>query len=75
MSEKKPATILVRSKTERFRRAGIEFTREGVEIDPATLTPEQAEMINDEPLLSVDGGEIEGSAEPAKPKGKSKGAK
>lgn len=65
MAEKK-ATITVKSKPERLRRAGIEFTREGVELDPATLTEEQAEAINAEPLLVVEGGAVEGKKAPAK---------
>lgn len=55
MAEKKVATIVVKSKGERFRRAGIEFTRDGVEVDPAELTAEQAEAINNEPNLVVVG--------------------
>lgn len=53
-----PALVLVRSKGERFRRAGIEFTREGVEVDASKLTAEQIAAINDEPALTVDGGEL-----------------
>ena len=69
MSEKK-THILVKSKTERFRRAGIEFTRAGVELDPAELTAEQAEAINDEPNLVIVGGDIEAGETPAKVEGK-----
>lgn len=49
--------VTVKSKTERFRRAGIEFTRAGVEIDIGDLTPEQALAIASEPQLTflVDG--------------------
>lgn len=70
---KKAVTILVKSKTERLRRAGIEFTREGVELDPADLTEAQAEAINAEPLLVVVGGEIEGT-KPEKKSGAKKPA-
>jgi len=73
MAEKN-TTILVKSKTERFRRAGIEFTREGIELDPADLTEAQAEAINGEPNLVVVGDELEGTkaagGAPAKKKGR-----
>jgi len=45
----------VQSKPERFRRAGIEFTREGVELDSEKLTKEQIEAINAEPNLTIVG--------------------
>lgn len=47
------AKVKIQSKPERFRRAGIEFTREGVEIDTAKLTKNQIELINNEPMLTV----------------------
>ena len=49
--------VTVKSKTERFRRAGIEFSRAGVEIDTDELTREQALAIASEPMLTflVDG--------------------
>jgi hypothetical protein len=65
MAEKKAAAIVVKSKGERFRRAGIEFTRDGVEIDPAELTAEQAEAINNEPNLVVVGGDLVGTKKAA----------
>ena len=74
MAEKK-ATILVKSKPERFRRAGIAFTRDGVEIDPATLTDAQLAAIRAEPNLIVIGDDAEdakgeGKKAPAKKAGK-----
>lgn len=47
------AKILVKSTTPRFRRAGIEFTREGVELDTAKLKKGELEAIENEPKLSV----------------------
>ena len=61
MAEKKVEKIIVKSKSPTFRRAGIEFTRDGVELDPAELTPEQAEAISNEPNLVIAGGEITGT--------------
>lgn len=57
---KKPEQKLVhvRSKGERFRRAGILFTKEGVFLDPATLNADQVEAINSDPSLVVVGGEL-----------------
>ena len=69
----KTTTIRVKSKPERFRRAGIEFTRAGIELDPAELTAEQAEAINGEPNLIIDGGELAGTKVEAV--GKKKGGK
>lgn len=44
----------VRAKTERgFYRAGLHFTREGVELDPKALKKEQLEAIEAEPNLIV----------------------
>jgi len=62
--------INVQSKPERFRRAGIEFTRAGVEVDTDKITKEQLEAIEAEPNLVV---AAEESA--AKPQQKAKGAK
>jgi hypothetical protein len=45
--------ILVQSKPERFRRAGIEFNRAGVELDTDELKKDQLEAIKSEPMLSV----------------------
>jgi hypothetical protein len=45
--------ILVQSKPERFRRADIEFTREGVVLDTDKLKKEQLEAIKAEPMLVV----------------------
>lgn len=55
MSEnEKNMTITVRSRGERFRRAGIDFTRAGVVLDPAALTEEQRHAIAHEPALIVE---------------------
>jgi hypothetical protein len=53
--------VTIKSKGERFRRAGIEFTRAGVEVDSADLTPEQMLAIASEPQLSffVDGKQVD----------------
>lgn len=53
--------ITIKSKGERFRRAGIEFTRAGVKVDSADLAPEQMLAIASEPQLSffVDGKQID----------------
>ena len=52
--------ITVKSKGERFRRAGIEFSRAGVELDTDELTQEQVLAIASEPQLVtlVDGKEV-----------------
>lgn len=63
----KQNTILVKSKSERFRRAGIEFTRAGVELGPKDLTEAQAEAIANEPMLIVVGA-AEDLAPPVKTK-------
>lgn len=58
-ANKKNADIVrVRSKAERFRRAGIEFNRDGIDLDVGELTAEQIDAINAEPNLVIDGGEI-----------------
>lgn len=52
----KKTTITVKSKSERgFRRAGITFTRAGVELDPATLKKRDLDAIVNEPNLVVIG--------------------
>jgi hypothetical protein len=53
--------VLIKSADTRFRRAGIEFTRDGVEVDTDDLTEEQIQSINDEPRLS-NAGEVEADA-------------
>jgi hypothetical protein len=45
--------IIVTSKPERLRRAGLEFTREPTELDTKSLKPEQLKALQDEPLLVV----------------------
>ncbi|HZF97867.1 MAG TPA: HI1506-related protein [Pseudoxanthomonas sp.] len=46
--------IIVKSKSERgFRRAGLQFTREGVELDTTKLKKGQLEEIEAEPNLVV----------------------
>lgn len=47
------AKITVKSRAEKFRRAGIDFTKEGVELDTRELTTEQADAITEEPALIV----------------------
>lgn len=47
------AKITVKSRAEKFRRAGIDFTREGIELDTSELTAEQAAAIAEEPALIV----------------------
>lgn len=49
----KNTIIIVKSKTERFRRAGIEFTRAGIELDPSKLKKTQLDAITSEPNLVV----------------------
>jgi len=61
--------ITVKSKGERFRRAGIEFSRAGVELDTDELTQEQVDAIQAEPNLVIVGdAEIVGGKKPAKAK-------
>jgi len=43
--------IIVKSLVDGFRRGGIAFTREGVELDTADLTEQQLEAIKAEPKL------------------------
>lgn len=68
--------IKVYAKADRFRRAGIVFGRGVVELDTRTLTPEQFDAIENEPMLVVETGETgkpvaESKAPKAKaPKGK-----
>ena len=50
--------IRVRSKAPRFRRAGIEFNRDGIDLDVSQLTAEQIDALNAEPNLVIDGGAI-----------------
>ena len=55
--------IIVKSMSDRgFRRAGIQFTRDGVELDTSTLKPEQLKAITNEPALVVVG-DVESPAE------------
>lgn len=61
--------ITIKSKPERLRRAGIEFTRAGVELDTAELTQEQVDAISAEPLLVIaDAAELVAGKKPAKSK-------
>lgn len=53
--------IKVRSKSPGFRRAGILFTAEGVELDTKDLGKDQLAAIKAEPMLVIEG------AKPAKP--------
>lgn len=49
----KATKFLVRSVGESFWRAGLHFTREGVEVDASELTSAQQEAITAEPQLMV----------------------
>lgn len=48
----------IKSKPERLRRAGVEFSRAGIEVDTDELSPEQVELIKSEPNLVITGGDI-----------------
>lgn len=54
MEKEVPTKLLVCSKPPRFRRAGIEFTREKIEIETADLTDQQLEAIYNESMLVVE---------------------
>jgi hypothetical protein len=56
--------VLIRSARESFRRAGIQFTREGVVVDVSELTEAQREAITHEPQLSVSPAPEENDANP-----------
>lgn len=66
--------FIVKSMRDNFRRAGIEFNREGVAIDADELSEGQMQAINDEPLLVVyraiddDGNLIDPPVDGTKPK-------
>lgn len=65
--------MIVKSKSERgFWRAGIHFTREGVEIDPATLDAGQLAAIRAEPALIITDDTPEADDKPTKAKAKNK---
>jgi hypothetical protein len=67
--------ITVKSKGERFRRAGIEFSRAGIELDTAELTQDQVDAIQAEPNLVIVGdAELVGGKKPAKNKKSAKDA-
>lgn len=55
--------VLIKSGPASFRRAGLRFTREGVEVDSEDLTEEQRKAITEEPNLSVSPGGEEALAE------------
>jgi hypothetical protein len=57
--------ITVKSLVDGFRRGGTAFTREGVELDTADLTPEQLKAIKDEPKLVVVEHESKSAEKPA----------
>lgn len=46
--------IKVTAKTDRFRRAGLAFTREPVELDTEDLSKKQLEALKSEPMLVVE---------------------
>lgn len=57
--------IIVKSLLPRgFRRAGIHFTREGVELDTSKLKKDQLEAIQAEPNLVIDGDTVTIKAPP-----------
>lgn len=60
-----PSIIVKTRRLERFRRAGLEFTRAGVELDIGTLSKEQLAAIEAEPNLRVEPVE-DASADPEK---------
>lgn len=63
--------MIVKTKFEGgFRRAGIHFTREGVEIDPATLDAGQLAAIRAEPSLVITDDAPEADGKPPKTKAK-----
>lgn len=45
--------IRIASRGDHFRRAGLDFTREGRIFEPGELTPEQIKAIAEEPQLIV----------------------
>lgn len=49
-----PSIIVKTRRLERFRRAGLEFTRAGVELDIGDLSQEQLAAIEAEPNLRVE---------------------
>lgn len=55
--------IFVRSLPDTFRRAGFTFTREGVGLLLADLSPQQLDAIEAEPLLSVTHAQFPATAE------------
>ena len=56
--------IRVRSFQPTFRRAGFEFTREGIDLRLDSLTDEQVQAIIEEPMLSYTGIYMSDEAEP-----------
>lgn len=60
--------IVIKSRPERFRRAGFEFTRAGVELELEKLTKEQREALEAEPNLVIAAATADEKA-PAKTKG------
>lgn len=57
--------ITVKSLVDGFRRAGLGFTRDGVELDTADLSKEQLEAIKAEPMLAVVEHESKAAGKPA----------
>lgn len=57
--------IIVKSRGERFRRAGLSFTREGVELDTAKLKKGVFEQLEAEPQLVIKPAEKAASTETA----------
>ncbi|WP_297830910.1 hypothetical protein [Thermomonas sp.] len=70
--------LIVRSKSQTgFRRAGIAFTRNGITLDAAKLTPEILAAIRSEPALEIvsGGGAVDDGSAPDKPAKTAKAAK
>lgn len=46
--------LFVRSRPDQFYRAGMKFTRDGVQLDPADLSEDAIKALLDEPMLIVE---------------------
>lgn len=63
-----PKITVKTRRLERFRRAGLEFNRAGVELDTDELSEAQLAAIKAEPNLLVAEGETEAGTQDEKPK-------
>ncbi|CAA0111649.1 Uncharacterised protein [BD1-7 clade bacterium] len=52
-AKKKPQTVFIRSRGPKFRRAGISFTQEAIEVDVAELTDAQRQALQGESQLVI----------------------